>query len=309
MKQYMKYKRDVMRAGFKYCDALYIGDIYHSNCTIFDPDFKDKCPNGDNKECQCMEYSHNPEWMVSKSIDFMNKAIKERNQPFFLYFSPTLTHTNGKIVDSMFTIPSKRNKTNDMYTSMTPIGRRRFKNRMKPRRKLIRILEKTYNITVDNVYRLPPKLQRNLGLLWLDDSINALLDYLDDEDIMDETMIVMMNDHGQGGKGTFKEDGIRVFDFIKFPELYAELNETKGKIMDNIQVSIVDIAPTIYDLIGLNNVSDSDGISIIDDILRNNMTQDKCVFVENEKTRAVIYKKWKYIWNFADKSMLFVRSD
>ena len=66
---YSKYVNDIMKNGFDFADGIYIGNIYTGND---------------------MQFSHNPEWMVSKSIDFINETVNVHNSPFFLYFSLTL---------------------------------------------------------------------------------------------------------------------------------------------------------------------------------------------------------------------------
>ena len=38
------------------------------------------------------DFSHNPEWMVSQAQRFIDEAVNQRQQPFFLYFAATLVH-------------------------------------------------------------------------------------------------------------------------------------------------------------------------------------------------------------------------
>ena len=38
-------------------------------------------------------FSHNPEWMVSRSQRFIDEAVDVENKPFFLYFASTLAHS------------------------------------------------------------------------------------------------------------------------------------------------------------------------------------------------------------------------
>ena len=59
----------VESAGFEYVDGW-----YHSN--ILEND----------------DFSHNPEWMVSRAQHFIDTATQE-NKPFFLYFASTLVHS------------------------------------------------------------------------------------------------------------------------------------------------------------------------------------------------------------------------
>ena len=45
-----------------------------------------------NIEDQEGDFSHNPEWMVSRSQAFIDEAVDDEDKPFFLYFASTLVH-------------------------------------------------------------------------------------------------------------------------------------------------------------------------------------------------------------------------
>ena len=63
----------VRAAGFDYADGIYISNL--NTCGT-----------------ECNDFSHNLEWVVEKSLAFMQGAITSQ-QPFFLYFNPTVPHT------------------------------------------------------------------------------------------------------------------------------------------------------------------------------------------------------------------------
>ena len=63
--------------GWDYVDGLYIDEISETNGV----------------------FSHNPEWMVQKAINFMDNAISD-DKPFFLYYGSTLA-ANPEAIDAM----------------------------------------------------------------------------------------------------------------------------------------------------------------------------------------------------------------
>ena len=67
---YSKCQTQVEQFGWNYVDGLYIDEIDDSNGV----------------------FSHNPEWMVQKAINFINNTINE-DKPFFLYYASTLAAT------------------------------------------------------------------------------------------------------------------------------------------------------------------------------------------------------------------------
>ena len=67
---YSKCQTQVKQFGWDYVDGLYIDEIDDSNGV----------------------FSHNPEWIVQKAIDFINNTINEDKQ-FFLYYASTLAAT------------------------------------------------------------------------------------------------------------------------------------------------------------------------------------------------------------------------
>ena len=65
--------------GWDYVDGLYVETIDETNGV----------------------FSHNPEWMVDRAIEFMDDAVNNQAKPFFLYFGSTLT-SSPDAFDAMF---------------------------------------------------------------------------------------------------------------------------------------------------------------------------------------------------------------
>jgi len=101
-------------------------------------------------------------------------------------------------------------------------------------------------------------------IAYIDREIARLFRRLRSLDIYDETMIIVTADHGEH----FGEHGLAYHQFSLFDELlHVPLlikfpgNEYAGKTVDNL-VSLVDIYPTVLDVIDVDGINDYDGRSL-----------------------------------------------
>ena len=82
------------------------------------------------------------------------------------------------------------------------------------------------------------------NILWLDDAVAALFKKLEQEGVLENTIVVFFNDHGQDFKGTLYEGGVNSQAFI-----WKKGGFKVGHKMTN-PVSNVDFLPTLLDLAG-----------------------------------------------------------
>lgn len=100
---------------------------------------------------------------------------------------------------------------------------------------------------------------------YMDAQLGRLLDALEDEDLFDDTNIVLFSDHGfhlgdmdnTWGKFTLWEEAARVPLVIK-----TAGNENAGTVVDDV-VNLVDIFPTLVDMAGLTPPDHLDGTSLM----------------------------------------------
>eukprot|EP01084_Bolivina_argentea_P298345 514110_1 len=265
--RYINCTNIVKTLGFDFVDAFYEGNI------------------GDNAP-----YGHNPEWMISQSQKFIKQSITD-NKPFFLYMAHTLTHTPD-VFDSIFnTDPNLTPKgilTGDDQQCLS-------KTNMSDRCDIWAAAE-ALGFTKDN------DKDYAAAYLWIDNSLGALIKYLKDFGIYDNTFIVITNDHGMGAKGTIYEQGARTFQFIRYPKLF----EANSTLSNNFIVSTTDLASIVfnisqttpdtgYELDSTNWVSDAQNyIMSGDDEYQPECC--KCRFTEVFNSRAVVTPQWKYIF-------------
>jgi len=225
LNRYQELQKDIRSCGFDYADGL-----YHNN------------PNWSGIE---MLNAHNMDWVAKKGIEFIEN---HQNEPFFLYFATTLTHGPVNPGDSW---KSDR--------KLTPIGRLddspnvfpSYEGELGPGHKKLIADHPDFEPTVRNYVSINRRLDENglkgkgkENLLWLDDAVNALLNKLDETGVIDNTIIVFFNDHGQELKGTLYEKGINTQAFM-----WKKGGFKAGKSID-IPLSNVDFLPTLLEIAG-----------------------------------------------------------
>ncbi len=101
-------------------------------------------------------------------------------------------------------------------------------------------------------------------LLGVDQSIGAVLDYLEEVGELESTMVIYMGDngfsfgeHGLIDKRHFYEESVKVPFLVHCPELF-ESGKTIDKMVQNI-----DIAPTVLELAGLKTPEHMHGLSFV----------------------------------------------
>ena len=101
-------------------------------------------------------------------------------------------------------------------------------------------------------------------LLGVDDSVGAVMDYLEKEGLDQSTLVIYMGDngfswgeHGLIDKRHFYEESVKVPLLVRCPELF------KGNLKPTQMVQNIDIAPTILEVAGVNKPEYMPGVSMI----------------------------------------------
>ena len=151
--------------------------------------------------------------------------------------------------------------------------------------------------------------------------LRAILDRLIDEDILDETAVIVTSDHGESWGERYRDKSkIDVFalhgpllynDVLKVPLIVYNLGNAKGLRVKNM-VRSVDILPTILDITHQPyNSKEFDGVSLkpclygeIDNTKFPNVAFSTTTSYENPKGQdfsiikkfSIIKEEWKLIW-------------
>jgi arylsulfatase A-like enzyme len=233
------------------CGFDFVGGIYHNN------------PNFIGLADLAVQ---NMDWIAEAGLNFIDQYHQD---PFFLYFATTIPHQ-----------PSNAERAWKADPRVTAKG----------------YLENPPNI-------LPPRstlnerikeagLQENKKelVLWLDDALGAILDKLEEHNILDNTIIFFFNDHGQSAKGSLYQGG------TLNPSIVWRSRGFKVGNICNTRVANVDFTPTILELAGAGNVDDKfDGNSFLN-VLNGNTTESReSLYFELGYARAVIKGDYKYL--------------
>ena len=185
----------------------------------------------------------------SKYAHWRNRG---ENQPFFSVFNFTETHESGLFEPYGFRqIETRHYRSGDRTYKWKQNGLPESKNRIAEE-------ENPVHISKDTKFKVPPYLpdnkvtQRDLWKLYnniaeMDKQVGAVLKQLEDDGLLESTIIVFYGDHGgplPREKRLIYDSGLNTPMIIRFPK------KMKAGTKDNQLVSFVDFAPTLLSLIG-----------------------------------------------------------
>lgn len=140
------------------------------------------------------------------------------------------------------------------------------------------------------------------GLISLtDDNIGRMLDIIDQSSLKDNTVVIYLSDHGEMAgqhgiwqKQCFYESAVRVPMIIRIPGM-------KQNVRINVNVSLVDIMPTIMELAGIDIPAGLPGKSLMGNI-NGVVDNDRVVFSEYHAqgmlNAGFMVKKGDYKYNY-----------
>jgi len=132
----------------------------------------------------------------------------------------------------------------------------------------------------------------------VDDDLRTLLEWQSKRSGLDNTIVVITADHGEelaehdgfGHARTLYEEVLRVPLIISLPS-------SVQRVVDQ-RVSIVDLAPTLREIVGLDPAERSDGISLVP-LLDGQSRAHPPIYAENflsSRSKAVVWGEWKLIF-------------
>jgi arylsulfatase A-like enzyme len=209
---------------------------------------------------------HNMDWIAKGALDFIDQNF---DRPFFLYFATTVPHGPHRDTawqgDPLATQAGFLDKPLDVMPDRQTIP------------------ERLKNAGVD---------ESRGDMLWLDDAVGALVDKLEEEGVLDNTVIFYFNDHGvAAGKGTVYQGGLHTQSFIWSKQPWVKGGRTVNRLVSNI-----DFAPTIMDICGIvPEPGIYDGKSLKPCLEGDCGELHESLYFEMGYTRAVRKGDWKYI--------------
>jgi arylsulfatase A-like enzyme len=228
---------------------------------------------------------HNMEWVTQGALDFVDA---NNDQPFCLMMAPTLPHD-----------PWEREQL-ESDPHVTPSGYLEERPDVQPsRRSVLRRVNSAPETSRPPTDAEHPDFMSSdevqMGrafATWLDDGVGAVLDALEAHGIAENTLVIFTSDHGNKGKFTCYDAGARQPCLVRWPDTLEPSDPCRDL------VSNVDLAPTIFDVAGVDPSSEYtlDGRSFAPLITGSGEYQRDSLFLEITTERAVVTDDgYKYI--------------
>ncbi len=143
-------------------------------------------------------------------------------------------------------------------------------------------------------------------IAYTDYVIGKLLERLDQLKLIEKTLIVLTSDHGEGlGEHNEKTHGIFIYDStLRVPLILYNPKILPENTVVSDQVGLIDVMPTILDLMGWDNIPDVQGRSLKLVIFEGKSLPDKNCYIESVAAmmdrnwaplQGIRTKEWKYI--------------
>ncbi|MCI0602303.1 sulfatase-like hydrolase/transferase [bacterium] len=189
------------------------------------------------------------------AIKFLDKARKEE-KPFLLYFSTTAPHAPAT--------PHPRHA--GLYPGLAqhrPLSFNEPSISDKPD-----WLQQILPLSTEEINGIDfLRLQELQSLAAVDEAVDDIMTYLADAGMLDDTLIIFLSDNGLfwgehrlTGKDLFYEEASHVPFAIRYPPL---VDPASPRVDSNNLVSNIDIAPTIYEVTGVEPPAGLNGISLV----------------------------------------------
>jgi N-acetylglucosamine-6-sulfatase len=275
-KWHMGGESDDPRPGFNHWESFKgQGDYYNPTLNI----------NG--KQVVYKDSTYVTDLLTEHALDWLGN--RKTDQPFFLYLSHKAVHANfspaqrhrGKYAKEPISLPPsfrtsdsqvKGKRSTNLSIDREPTrkppyqheeyyGKGRTPDWQKMQRESWHGVDHMFYGTIDfaGFYRRYCET-----LLGVDESVGALLNYLDKEGLAESTLVIYMGDngfsfgeHGLIDKRHFYEESAKVPFLIRCPELFTG-NRTMEAMIQNI-----DVAPTILEVAGIQKPEQMPGNSIL----------------------------------------------
>lgn len=121
----------------------------------------------------------------------------------------------------------------------------------------------------------------NACITEMDDMVGRVINSLKENGLYENTIIIYTTDHGEHlfehglrGKHNMNQDAVNVPFIISYPKLF------KQNVINNSNVSFIDIMPTLAELIDGKTPTTAQGISLVDVLKNNTEIKDRIVFSE-----------------------------
>ncbi|MFI3321066.1 MAG: sulfatase-like hydrolase/transferase [Rikenellaceae bacterium] len=238
------------------------------------------------------ELVHMTDFFTDKTIDIINRDSKK---PFAIMLSIPDPHTPD------YALPEYYDKYKDIEPTM-PISGSAANRAARP------LWADTGKNDTDSLN--VEGLKNYFGMVsHIDDSVGRLLKALDDNGVLDNTIIVftadhgeMYGEHGRMNKGNPYEGSTRIPFVIRYPKAIKA-----GKVLTK-SYSNVNFTPTILAMMGVDGSTTFTGVDDSSDFTSNNIKdQSRMVYLSGEENdwAAAVDDRYKLVLSLIDEPWLF----
>jgi len=267
--RYKDLQKDIKKSGFDYAEKL-----YHNN------------PNWLGNRALAYQ---NMDWITEGGVEFIRQ---NKDKPFMLYFATTLPHAP---LDPEHSWQADRRITAKGILDKAPEVLPQYKGELSAEQKEKIKKDPGLEPSIRNIESIKRRIkaaglegENKENLLWLDDALGALFNELEKQGVLDNTIIVFFNDHGQNTKGTLYEGGVNSQAFI-----WKKGGFKAGSVLD-VPVSNVDFLPTLLELAGDTVKHPFDGYSFKPALEGKKYQGRTSMYHELGYARAITKGKYKY---------------
>jgi len=253
-----KKNAEIISAQLKKSGFDYSGGLYQDNPSYLGPE---------------KLRTQNLDWITDNALKFLDAT---KDTTFFLYYATTVPHGPSDAAhswngDRRITALGILDKAPTCLPDKSTIPTRIYEAGLVPKGE-----------------KIPDALGNTL---WIDDALGALMDKLEEQGKLDNTIIFFFNDHGQHAKGAVYEGG------VSSPSLIWTKGGFKTPHVNYDYVQNIDFAPTIFDMAGGNpdTVKSFDGKSFLPILNGKHEVIHKSLYFEMGFSRGVMMDSVKYI--------------
>ena len=211
---------------------------------------------------------HTPYKDAKHIVDLSIEKIKYEKNPFFLFMHFEDTH---------YPYPGAETPSRIGSTTVKKVV-----DKIPSRSQKEYIKKRFYDASVDTLEQMKEKLDN--AIINVDNQIGRLYDYLDKNNLLDNTIFIILADHGTnfGEHNIYFEHSGLYDEAIHVPLIMKIPGIPAGRV--NALTQSIDIAPTILDL--LKDKKDIDGRSLIEVMKNGGEFRDKIICVDTCSERA-----------------------
>lgn len=209
---------------------------------------------------------------VARGIDFI-KSRKKTDKPFFLYLPLTMPHPPYNALEQYYNMYDPNEVGEDMIWPEDTKNKPEFMELIRRYRRLDdmdrSVLKKIYAVY--------------LGMnSYVDQMLGGILDALEEQDMMDDTMIIVSSDHGDwaGNYGLVEKWPNAMDDnIVRVPLIVKAPGNCSGHVVSE-QVELFDIMPTVLETAGIEPMHTHFGKSLLPQLQGEKGDPERTVFCE-----------------------------